>query len=178
MARWQEYLREFRALYAALSPDLLEPGAVECNGGPDLRCTDPRFPNKAPWRMDWAVIYGDGKYFRVKESFKPVGCASSRVGEREHFSFHYGTAHLELDQRGYPHTMPTMNPPVADLRVDLDKNLVPHIHVGSRVHLLQNSVQGYDIGNASVRDFLEAVRQHRKNPAELLTKLLNITVVR
>jgi hypothetical protein len=128
--------------------------------------------------MDWAVIFSDGKYFRVKESFKPIGYASSRVGEREHFSFHYGTAHPQLDPRGYPHTKPNMNPPAADLRVDIDKNLIPHIHVGPENHLLQNRVQGYDIRNASVADFLEAVRQHRKTPAESLTKLLNITIVR
>jgi hypothetical protein len=182
MMWWEAYVRWFTEHYDALSPDLIEVGAVECNGGPSLRTTDARFPRSAPWRAEWAVIYPDGYYFRVKECFKPIGAASSRPGEREHFSFHYGRAHPELDRQGYPKTQPSTNPPDADLRIDIDSRpdidgrLRPHIHVGSREHLWQNRVQGYDIEKASMVDFLIAVRQHRKTK-EALTDLLKITVL-
>lgn len=174
MTQWPLYLKRFQEEYDRLKGDLLEVDSVECRGGPLIRATDKRYPNEAPWRIDWAVIYPNGKYFRVKESFRRYGSPSGS-GRREHLSFHYGKPHPEFDALGYPKSRPADNPPVADLRIDIDKDLKPHIHVKSIEHIYQDRVVGYDIENADMIVFLEAVIQHRKNGVPL-TELLKIEV--
>lgn len=175
MIRWEDYLKQFTEGYDTLKPRLLESGSKECNGGPILT---PRLTPKpeAPWKAEWAVIFLDGKYFRVKECFNRKGYPHSGAGEREHFSFHYGKAHQNLDTDGYP-DIRAADTPVADLRIDLDRNRMPHIHINSEEHIPENRVSGYSIRDASMFQFLEAVAEHRRTK-EPLTALLRITVLR
>jgi hypothetical protein len=175
MTQWPLYLKRFQEEYEHLKGDLLELGSVECRGGPLVKPTDMRHPNEAPWRVDWAVVYPNGKYFRVKESFRRYGFPQGS-GKREHFSFHYGVPHPDCDARGFPKSRPDDNPPLADLRIDLDKDLKPHIHVHSGEHIYQDRVVGFDIENADKVLFLEAVIQHRKTGVPL-TELLKIKVL-
>jgi hypothetical protein len=173
MMRWDEYLKWFTERYDDLKKDLLEPGSSECNGGPILT-PKPGLPPSAPWKADWAVVFRDKKYFRVKESFNRVGYPYVGAGRRVHFSFHYGQAHPSFDADGYPETRAT-DTPVADLRIDLDGRLVPHIHVNSPEHIDQTRVDGYSIIDANMFSFLEAVAEHRRTK-EPLTSLLKITI--
>jgi hypothetical protein len=175
MTVWTSYFRWFQERYDAIKDDFLKDGATEC--GPVLKPTEPHHPKSAPWRADWAVKFPDGKYFRVKESYKRLTVYPNvGNGEREHFSFHYGLAHKDLDARGFPKSNPAAKPPVADLRVDIDKDLRPHIHVGSVKHIYQDHVEGYVIKDADMFAFLEAVREHRQTKKPL-TELLNIKVL-
>jgi hypothetical protein len=173
--RWESYKTWFTQRYDKIVSDLLEPGAVECNGGPIVTPTVAWFPKEAPWRTDWAIIFTDGKYVRVKESYRRDGSPGS--GVREHFSFHYGVAHPEMDARGFPKSNPKDNPPIADLRIDIDKSLIPHIHVNSPEHLGQAQVEGFSIQDAEMFEFLEAVRDHRKT-GDALTDLLKIRLIK
>jgi hypothetical protein len=175
MIRWPEYLKRFEEQYDALKNDLLKPGAIECNGGPVLRPSLIRGSQQAPWKAEWAVLFPDGNYFRVKECFNRKGYPNSGAGIREHFSFHYGKAHPNLSPDGYPDTR-AKDTPVADLRIDTDFHRDPHIHVNSEEHLTQNRVIGYSIQDADMFKFLEAVRDHRKNK-DAITELLNIKVI-
>ena len=167
MIRWPVYRKMFAERYNLLKGDFLVSGAVECKGGPSARST----LGKAPWRVEWGVIFGDGYYFRVKESFRVMGYPHPGAGERAHFSFHYGKAHPELDVDGYPRKRIADNPPVPELRIDLDRNRKPHLHVGSKAHIYQHRIDGYTIEDAEMFRFLEAVRDHRKSKTPLLDLL-------
>jgi hypothetical protein len=171
---WADYRRWFIEHYDALKGDFLVSGS-ECTGGPLLRATPRPLPPRAPWKAEWGIIFDDGNYFRVKECFNALGPPNSGAGVREHFSFHYGKAHRNLGRDGYP-VMRAADTPVADVRIDIDRNHDPHIHVNSTEHVPQRRVLGYSIQNADMFQFLEAVRDHRKTKEPLL-KLLNITVI-
>lgn len=172
MVRWFEYQKWFSEHYDLLKNDLLEPGSIECNNGPII--TAKGQPKQAPWVAEWAVIFSDRKYFRVKECFNRMGHPHSGAGYREHCSFHYGSAHPKLDPEGYPETR-AADTPDADLRIDIDKHN-PHIHVGSPLHIPQSRVDGYSIQDADMMQFLRAVIEHRRSPHRALTELLGITV--
>lgn len=163
----------FTGLYDELKSDLLEPGHIEC--GPILEPKDRKFPMSAPFGVDWAVRYGDGHYFRVKETFNRMGRPTPGLGQREHFSYHYGKAHSLVDTDGFPITRGA-DIPVADLRIDVDRRLDPHIHVNSPEHLTQDRIQGYSIKDADMLSFLKAVRRHRKDKAPL-DELLGIKIL-
>ena len=179
MILWPDYRTWFEENYNKRVLELLEQGATECNGGPLLRPTDVRYPKQAPWRAEWAIIYPDGKYFRVKELFRPVKNSRKVVGkhgERECFCFHYGNAHPELDPKGYPKTDRASGPPPADLRIDLHADQKPHIHVGTVEHIYQERVTGIKIADSGMFDFLAAVVEHRKS-GKPLTDILQIAVL-
>jgi len=179
MVTWTEYKRWFSEHYNHLVTDILKDGAVECNGGASLKATSPTFPNSAPWKSDWAVRFPDGKYFRVKETYRRLKAPNAGLGIRNHFSFHYGTAHAESDDKGFPKIDRNLipPPPVADLRIDIDQSLIPHIHVNSEEHLGQDRVEGFQIEDADMFAFVEAVRDHRRDPQQSLIDLLGIRVL-
>lgn len=175
MVRWADYRKTFVEHYAALKGDLLAHSLTEFNGGPLLKATPVPPPPRAPWKVEWGVLYDDGYYFRVKECFNALGYPYRGAGVREHFSFHYGKAHPKLHRDGYPH-MKAHDTPVAALRIDNDRNLTPHIHLNSAEHIYQERVIGYSIRDADMYDFLRAVAKHR-NTKEPLHELLGITIV-
>jgi len=172
MILWQAYLNLIQTQYELLKGELHEPDHVEI--GPILEAKDRKFPASAPFGMDWAVIYSDGKYFRVKESYNRCSLPSIGAGRRAHFSFHYGGACPRRDSEGFPLTQEP-DTPHADLRIDLDYR-GPHIHVGTPEHIPQDRVKGYTIQDAAVEMFLRAVAKHRKT-GESLTDLLGIKVI-
>jgi len=178
MISWASYLRNFTERYDAILPDLLKDGALEFNGGPILGPVAHKYPRSAPWRCDWGAMFPDGMYFRVKETFDRVKTPFAGLGMRVHFSFHYGLAHTRL-VRGFPEINPRAipSPPVADLRIDMEVNKAPHIHVHSPEHIWQDSVSGFDIQEADMFSFLEAVRNHRDNRTIPLVDLLGIKVL-
>lgn len=166
MIRWKDYVGQFKERYDALKDRIVESDSTEC--GPFLKSTGK--PNMAPWTMDWAVIFADGNYVRVKEAFRQV--AKSKAGERHHLSYHYGPAGATRDNRGIP---VTDDAPPAELRIDEDRWGRPHIHMNSKAHIYQDRIIGYTIRDADVSGFLEAVIEHRRTN-KLLTELLNIKV--
>jgi hypothetical protein len=168
MTSWEAYRAEFQRRYDALKGDLLEAECVEC--GPFLNTTST--PKRAPWKVDWAVIFKDGNYVRIKEIHRAF--TGTKQGEREHFSFHYGPAHpTDRDRRGMP-TIGNSAPP-AVLRIDVDRN-PPHIHLDGEDHIEQSRVVGFTIHDADMVDFLRAVVAHRKDGSKTLAQLLNISV--
>ena len=171
---WGGYVNWFTDQYDALKVDLLEQGSVEC--GPILEVKDRKYPASAPFGVDWAVIYSDGKYLRVKEAYNRMGRPNIGAGVREHFSFHYGTAHPQRDDNGFP-LIRSLDTPAADLRIDVDRRLDPHIHLNSEEHITQNRVQGYSIKDADMFEFLRAVVKHRQTK-EPMHQLLNIMVIK
>lgn len=173
MMFWRDYVDWFTGHYDVLKVDLLEQGSMEC--GPILEAKDRKYPASAPFGMDWAIIYSDGKYLRVKEAYNRMGRPNIGAGVREHFSYHYGVAHPERNADGFPLTQ-APNTPAAELRIDMDRRRDPHIHLNSEEHIPQERVQGYSIKDADMIEFLKAVAKHRQTK-EPLPKLLNITVL-
>jgi len=166
MIRWNEYLAQFKADYDILKGELLEAGCTECC--PFLGAT--QRPMTAPWTMDWAVLFNDGYYVRIKENYRAL--PKSNAGERDHFSYHYGLQHTVKDSRGIPKTQGAPKPV---LRIDVDRN-PPHIHMNGEDHIEQARVKGYIIKNADLVQFLRAVIEHRKSKTKSLADLLNISV--
>jgi len=175
MVSWVRYSREFSEQYDLLKADLLEPGCRECCGGPTLKATDTNYPEAAPFRSEWGIVFSDGYYFRVYESFARMGAPNTGLGKRRHFSFHYGKASDKLDFDGFPEVRKP-DTPVADLRIDLDRHNKPHIHLLSPDHIYQDEVCGYSIQDADMFSFLRAVIEHRR-AAKTLPELLGIEVL-
>lgn len=121
------------------------------------------------------MVFDDGYYFRVYECFQRMGAPQAGLGIRQHFSFHYGKANAKFGPDGFPETQ-TPDTPSADLRIDIDRYLKPHVHINSREHIRQNRVDGYSIKDADMIEFLMAVIQHRKTK-QPLHELLNIKVL-
>jgi hypothetical protein len=120
--------------------------------------------------MDWAVLFNDGYFVRVKETYRPL--PKSEAGERDHLSYHYGLAHAAKDSRGIPRIQGAPKPV---LRIDVDRH-PPHIHMNGEDHIEQARVKGYIIKDADMVNFLRAVIEHRKTRTIPLGDLLNISV--
>jgi hypothetical protein len=166
MVSWNEYRAQFEADYDALKGELLETGCDE--RGPFLGATER--PMRAPWKMDWVVLFNDGYFVRVKETYRPL--PKSKAGQRDHFSYHYGLANTVKDGRGIPKILGAPKPV---LRIDVDRNH-PHIHMNGEDHIEQARVKGYIIKNADLVQFMRAVIEHRKTRTKSLADLLNISV--
>ncbi len=167
MIRWRQYVDDFTKHYDAVKGRLLESDSKEC--GPFLIATQK--PEEAPWHLDWAVLFSNGYYMRVTESYRRLGRPTPGFGERHYFSYHYGEPREDVDQKGFPLTL---NAPNAILRVDNDP-YGPHIHAGSPEHIYQDRVEGFAILTAEWPEFLEAVIEHRAKNRPLVD-LLNITI--
>ena len=124
-------------------------------------CKTSANPSMPPWVMDWAVLFGDGTHFRVKETYKPAPHPFTSHGERLHFSFHYG-ATTGTDAKGMPKTISGI-----DTIIRLDKDQFgPHMHYAGMNHIQQASITGkFRINNAEVFDFVDAVLTHRMSGA-------------
>src|SRR5450432_1863648 len=118
MIRWKTFHEHFAAQYASIKNTLLEPKSTEC--GPYLRTTGA--PHQAPWVLDWAVIFADNNYVRVSESYRRCGHPYAGAGESHHLSYHYGQAHSEREDRGFPRKTKV---PEALIRIDIDR-MGPH----------------------------------------------------
>lgn len=166
MTSWASYLDRFQKEYAVLKTELLKDCSEEI--GPFLRPT--ATPGEAPWLLDWAVIFSDGNYMRVKESFRRCGQPHSGLGQRLHFSYHYGLASQDRDASGFPDINNSHN----ILRIDEDR-YGPHLHTKSEDHIPQERVMQYNIHEADPFQFVKMLIEHRKSGENLL-ELLNITV--
>lgn len=159
-AQYDKWLQE------QYSKIVLEPNCVEA--GPYL---DPTInPNKPPWKMEWAVIFDDGMYFRVTENWtnrKGVGS-----GYRKHFSFHYGVANPIRDQDGIPCRSPAYP---AIIRIDCDRN-GPHLHYSGEDHIQQSRVKSFRISDAEPFEFVRAVMEHRTT-GKPFNEIINFQVV-
>jgi hypothetical protein len=54
-----------------------------------------KLPFSIPWKMDWAILFPDGKYAYAKERWYLATVSApinANCGYRQHFSFHYGMA--------------------------------------------------------------------------------------
>ncbi len=169
---WQTYLDWFTQQYDLVIGDLQEPNHIEI--GPFLDATDQRYKDAAPFGMDWAIIYPDGKYFRVKEAYYRERRSTTGAGVRTNFSFHYGVANTNCDPEGFP-IIRHPDTPRPDLRIDLDARSGPHIHLPTEDHIPQSRVDGYSISNADAFQFLRSVIKHRKSQIPL-RDLLGIKV--
>ena len=161
--RYAEYDSWLQGEYSKIT---LEPNCIEAGF---LRPTVT--PNKPPWQMKWAVIFGDGKYFCAIENWPSRSVKFGGAGYREHFSFHYGIANLARDSDGIPLRSPDYP---AIFRIDQDRN-GPHIHFGGKDHIGQDRVDGFTISDAEPFQFVQAVLQHRATGGSF-DKIMQFTV--
>jgi hypothetical protein len=104
-----------------------------------------------------------------------MGSPQAGLGKRQHFSFHYGLASAKFAPDGFPETKKPETP-YADLRIDIDRHLKPHVHINSPDHISQCRIGGYSIKDADMIKFLRAVIEHRKTK-QPLHELLKIKVL-
>jgi len=148
-----------------------EQGCVEI--GP-IHAPSSSIPQSPPWKMDWAVLFTDGKYAYLYERWMPVSprIAAGRQGYRQHFSFHYGVANPQCGKYGIPKRDRINYPPI--IRIDVDK-YNPHIHFRGEDHIQQDRVKGMTITSVDPFDFMRAVIAHRKTQSDF-DSILNFQV--
>jgi hypothetical protein len=150
--RFHEYEDWLEREHAAIETEL-EPGCVQV--GPFLTPTE--YPDSPPWKMEWAVIFPDGNFFRVTENWFARTTSLIRRGERKHFSFHYGPANPLRDAEGLP--VRSQNYP-AIFRADCDRHS-PHLHFAGEDHVGQGRVAGLRIDQLEPFDFARAILKYR-----------------
>lgn len=171
---YADYVTRLMTGYASIP---LEPGCREI--GPLHVPT--RMPKSgkesAPWKMDWAVLFPDGKHAYVYERWFPMRPSSpgaAKEGYRAHFSFHYGKSNLSLRPDGIP-ARDKVNCP-AIIRIDLDRHC-PHLHFHAELpHIQQNQVAGMNIVEVDPFVFMRAVLEHRASDADFDT-IMKFTVI-
>jgi len=136
--------------------------------GPNLLCLGK--PGTAPWQLDWAIIFNDGKYLRVTVNYCQLKKNFKGQGKRQYFSFHYGDCSSDRDEDGFPEFLPQ-----ADLRIDIDEVSQKHIHYDSEDHVSEVRVKGLDFDAISPFGFIRAVLEHRKT-RKALHEILGFTV--
>lgn len=146
----------------------LEAGCTEV--GPFWTPTPPLVP---PWQVNWCVRFLDGKHFKVKESWWPRPIRHGGRGYRKHFGFHYGPINPASDSDGFPLRDNKTYPPI--IRIDTDP-YGPHLHYDGKDHIVQSDVQGLDISNADLFEFVKMVLRHRTT-GEAFDKLYNFKVI-
>jgi hypothetical protein len=129
-------------------------------------------PNNAPWQTELTVVFSDGKFFRVCETWYRRKGSPGGGGYRGHFSFHYGPANPSCDSEGVP-TRSKDYPAI--IRIDEDDRIGPHLHFAGENHIPQRRVQNLRISDADMFDFIRAVQTHRAN-GEGFDKILKFTV--
>ena len=163
---YADYVAWLSAEHASFT---FEPGVVEV--GPLLNPT--RLPASPPWNMDWQIKFPDGTQAYLYERWFPVK-GSLRFGQRNAFSFHYGSATPLLRRNGFPARDKANHP--AHIRIDLDV-YGPHLHFhGELPHIGQEKVQGIIIEKVDPFDFVRAVQQHRSTKADF-DAIMKFTVV-
>jgi hypothetical protein len=128
--------------------------------------------SRPPWQVNWCVRFTDNKHLKVKESWSPRSLRLGGRGFRRHFAFHYGDLNPASDANGFPLRDPTF---LTTIRIDTDA-YGAHMHYEGRDHIYQQNVQGFNISNADLFEFIEAVQQHR-NTGDPFHKILNFTVL-
>jgi hypothetical protein len=163
--RFGEYVTWFEGVRQNLS---LETGCTQV--GP---LHVPTALTKPPWNLDWCIRFSDGKHIKIKERWWPRSARLGGLGYRKHFSFHYGELNPVSDMLGFP-VRDSVNYP-GIIRIDSD-TYEPHMHYNEEDHINQNRVQGFNISDADLFNFINAVLLHRRT-AEPFDKILKFTVV-
>jgi hypothetical protein len=123
--------------------------------GPRLDPTGPSGP--VPWKLKWAVIFKDGYYAQVTETYTSTRREPS--GERLSFLYHYGKLPPNTDPNGFP--LYKRSGAHTEIRVDLHPPLGPHLHYGDDDHITQARVSGFCITDCDIFRFMNAVNEHR-----------------
>jgi hypothetical protein len=163
--RYTDYVTWFNGERNNLS---VEPGSTQV--GPIYV---PTAPNRPPWNLDWCLRFSDGKHIKLKERWWAKPTRLGGLGYRKHLAFHYGELNPVSDMQGFPVRDSLNFPPI--IRIDSDA-YGPHMHYEGKDHIPQSKVQGFDISNADLFDFIRAVQEHRKT-GDLFHKILNFTVL-
>jgi hypothetical protein len=125
--------------------------------GPFVTPTIPTQPNRAPWRLDWALFFDDGMHISIKECFRERPAHFGGEGERATLAFHYGATPPGRDLDGLHLRHDSL---VTVLRIDVDRK-GPHIHYDGRDHIGQSKVEGLTIATADPVLFAKNVLAHR-----------------
>jgi hypothetical protein len=135
----------------------------------------PTPPDRAPWEMDWTVLFADGQYFRLKEHWYRRATHLGGNGYRKTFSFHYGPTNPDKDADGVP-IASDLYPAI--IRIDEDDDWRgPHIHFDGEEHIPQSRVMGLPITRLDPFDFIRAVMKHRRTHARF-DQIMGFTVTK
>jgi hypothetical protein len=133
----------------------LEQGAREL--GPLVRPTVE--PGEPPWKLEWCIVFQDGKYIRVAETYEIESRYRGGGAYRTDFSFHYGNFPAGQNRGGWPVWRAENQ---FDIRIDHDPARKFHIHFNGENHIPQSRVKGMDISLQSVIAFVMSIHEHRR----------------
>jgi hypothetical protein len=155
-ARYEAWFREE---YDKFQMPLL---AKEC--GPFIGPTS-SFPDRPPWKLEWWIVYADGNFVKLQESYTRAQIGKPYSGRRQHFSFHYGVHPGRVDSRGCP-GLSTQRGTI--IRLDNAPDYGDHLHYRGIDHIRQSTIKGnLKILEMSMFTFLEKIEEHRESGRSL-----------
>ena len=127
--------------------------------GPFLDCLGDDSP---PWEMDFAIMYQDGMFIRIAETYDPLPKSVGGGGRIRHLSYHYGRHNGAYKAD----TTPAFSRQ-CDLRIDIAPHYGRHIHYNNEDHIVEARIQGLDFDAMDPFKFIRAVEEHRKTSKPL-----------
>lgn len=127
-------------------------------------------PDAAPWQLDWAIIFSDGKHIRVTENYCQLSKTFKGAGKRQYLSYHYGDCSPDRDEEDFPKFIEQV-----DLRIDIDETSKKHIHYDAEDHIPEVRVNGLKFDKICPFTFIRAILEHR-NTGRALHEIIGFTV--
>lgn len=143
----------------------LEPGFTLI--GPDLI----EMGDSPPWSLDFAIMYTDGMYVRIGETYRALPRREGGGGRLQHCSYHYGRHSGGFKANGYPAFGNE-----CEIRIDIDPIHQRHIHYRGEDHIPEARVSGLDFDSIDPFKFILAIEVYRKTTLKPLHEILGFTV--
>jgi hypothetical protein len=124
-----------------------------------------------PWSLDFAIMYSDGMYIRIGESYRPLSRRDGGGGRLHHLSYHYGLHKGGFKADGFPAFVSE-----CEIRIDIDSVNSRHAHYQGEDHIPEARVPGLNFDSIDPFKFILAIEEYRKT-ARPLHEILEFTVV-
>jgi hypothetical protein len=110
-----------------------------------------------PWVLDFAIMYSDGMYIRIGETYRALPRRDGGGGRLHHFSYHYGRHMGGFKADGFPAFASE-----CEIRIDIDPVNNRHIHYQMEDHIPEARLPGLDFDTIDPFKFILAIEEHRR----------------
>jgi hypothetical protein len=110
-----------------------------------------------PWVLDFAIMYSDGMYIRIGETYRALPMGQGGGGRLQHLSYHYGRHKGGFKADGFP-----AHSSECEIRIDIDPVFDRHIHYQGENHILEARLPGLDFNTVDPFKFISAVEERRR----------------
>jgi hypothetical protein len=115
-----------------------------------------------PWVLEFAIMYSDGMYIRIGETYRPLSRQDGGGGRLQHLSYHYGRHLGGFKADGFPALVNK-----CEIRIDIDSLHGRHIHYQGLDHIPEVRTPGLDFDAIDPFRFILAIEEHRKTSKPL-----------